>query len=89
MRAHVTSLPFTLTKLLLTFLVLFCVSRLNLLPSSNSLDKVSPHEQFTGLKLDFARDLRCGFGDYVQYRSEYGQHNVAANYGVYYVVAHW
>ena len=65
-RAHVTSLPFTLTKLLLTFLVLFCVSRLNLLPSSNSLDKVSPHEQFTGLKLDFARDLRCGFGDYVQ-----------------------
>ena len=65
-RAHVTSLPFILTKLLLTYLVLFCVSRLNLLPSSNSLDKVSPHEQFSGLKLDFARDLRCGYGDYVQ-----------------------
>ena len=65
-RSHVTSLPFTLTKLLLTYLVLFCVSRLNLLPSSNSLDKVSPHEQFTGLKLDYARDLRCGYGDYVQ-----------------------
>jgi hypothetical protein len=65
-RAHVTTLPFILTKLLLTFLVLFCVSRLNLLPSSNSLDKVSPREQFSGLKLDFARDLRCGYGDYVQ-----------------------
>ena len=65
-RAHVTSLPFILTKLLLTYCVLFCVSRLNLLPSSNSLDKVSPHEQFTGMKLDFSRDLRCGYGDYVQ-----------------------
>ena len=65
-RAHSTSLPFVMTKLLLAFCVLFCVSRLNLLPSATSLDKVSPTEQFTGIKLDYARDLRCGFCDYVQ-----------------------
>jgi len=65
-RAHSTSLPFVMTKLLLAFCVLFCVSRLNLLPSATSMDKVSPHEQFTGMKLDYSRDLRCGFCDYVQ-----------------------
>ena len=32
----------------------------------NSLDKVSPHGKFTGMKLDYHRDLRCGYGDYVQ-----------------------
>jgi hypothetical protein len=65
-RAHSTSLPFVMTKLLLAFCVLFCVSRLNLLPSATCMDKVSPHEQFTGMKLDYSRDLRCVFCDYVQ-----------------------
>jgi hypothetical protein len=65
-RAHETSMPYVLTKLLLIFLVLFCVSRINLCPNSQSLDGVSPTEQFTGRKLDMKRDLRVGFGDYVQ-----------------------
>ena len=65
-RAHSTSLPFVMTRLMLIYCVMFCVSRLNLLPSSTCLDHASPTEQFTGVKLDYKRDLRCGFGDYVQ-----------------------
>ncbi len=37
----------------------------NLQPSATSVDKVSPFEQFSGLKLDAKRDLRAAFGDYV------------------------
>jgi hypothetical protein len=36
----------------------------NLQPNASSVDKVSPYEQFSGLKLDAKRDLRVGFGDY-------------------------
>jgi hypothetical protein len=34
-------------------------------PGDSSVDKVSPYEQFSGLKLDEKRDLRVAFGDYV------------------------
>jgi Reverse transcriptase (RNA-dependent DNA polymerase) len=65
-RAHENSLPYVMTRLLLTMCVLFCVSRLNMQPSRISVDRTSPLEQFTGRKLDAARDLRVQFGDYVQ-----------------------
>ena len=52
--------------LLLTMCVLFCVSRLNMQSSCVSVDRTSPLEQFTGRKIDAARDLRVQFGDYVQ-----------------------
>ena len=48
------------------WLVSFCVSRINLVPSSVSGDRISPREKFIGRKLDYKRDLRVGFGDYVQ-----------------------
>ena len=65
-RAHVNNLPFVMTKLLLTMCVLFCVSRINMQPSRMSGTRISPIEQFTGMKIDAARDLRVQFGDYVQ-----------------------
>ena len=65
-RAHVNNLPFVMTRLLLTTCVLFCVSRINMQPSRMSTSRISPIEQFTGLKIDSARDLRVQFGDYVQ-----------------------
>ena len=65
-RAHVNTLPFVMTQLLLTMCVLFCVSRLNMQPTRMSTSRVSPLEQFTGRKIDAARDLRVQFGDYVQ-----------------------
>jgi hypothetical protein len=48
------------------WLVSFCVSRINIVPSSVSGDRISPREKFIGRKLDYQRDLRVGFGDYVQ-----------------------
>jgi hypothetical protein len=65
-RAHLNVLPFTLASTLLVWLVAFCVSRINLVPSDVTGDRISPREKFTGRKLDFQRDLRVGFGDYVQ-----------------------
>ncbi len=38
---------------------------INLQPNSSSTDRVSPHEQFSGMKLDAKRDLCVAFGDYV------------------------
>lgn len=35
-------------------------------PSRRSIDRTSPLEQFTGLKIDFARYLRVQFADYAQ-----------------------
>jgi hypothetical protein len=55
-----------MTKILLIFCVYFCVRCTNLVPNSNSMDDVSPNEQFTGRGLDAAIDLRVKFGDYVQ-----------------------
>ena len=66
-RAHVNYLPFKVAVgVILTWLVYFCVSRINMVPSSASGDRTSPRERFLGRKLDYQRDLRVGFGDYVQ-----------------------
>ena len=35
-------------------------------PSRMSVDKISSLEQFTGCMIDFARDLRVQFDDYIQ-----------------------
>ena len=59
-------LPYVMPPLMMVYCVMYCVRSINFQPSSTSMDKVSPYEQFTGLKLDAKRDLRCGFGDYVQ-----------------------
>ena len=65
-RAHVNSLPYVMSRLLLTMCVLFCISRLNMQPSRTSTSNISPVEQFTGRKVDAAKDLRVQFGDYLQ-----------------------
>ena len=38
---------------------------INLQSNASSTDRVSPHEQSSGRKLDAKRDLRVAFGDYV------------------------
>ena len=66
-RAHIHSLPYQLPSFLMKFLVLFCVSRLNMMPSaSKTALPISPIELFRGRKIDYQRDLRIGFGEYVQ-----------------------
>jgi hypothetical protein len=39
----------------------FCMSCVNLQPSATSIDKVSPFDQFSGMKLDAKHDLRVAF----------------------------
>jgi hypothetical protein len=66
-RSHVTTLPYLLPKLLMKWLVFFCVMRLNMLPNKSRTDGVlSPIELFKGRKVDYKRDVRIGFGEYVQ-----------------------
>ena len=64
-RAIKHGLWFTLPLLLIPWLVYFCVSRINMLPSHGNMDSTSPRENFTGRKIDFRRDLRLSFGDFV------------------------
>ena len=65
-RAILSTLPFNLPAFLLRWLVLYCVNRLNMCPSSTRVDPTSPRELFLQRKIDFALDLRICFGDYVQ-----------------------
>jgi hypothetical protein len=65
-RCHVHDLPFTMSKLLVTMCVLFCVSRINMIPNSTSVSRISPIVQYSGHQIDARRQLRCAFGDYVQ-----------------------
>ena len=65
-RTHIHALPFNLCSLLLVWLVLYCVSTLNMEPSSTNLDDFSPREVFLHRGVNYKRDIRVGFGDYVQ-----------------------
>lgn len=66
-RAHMAHhLPYGLSTLCLTMLVLYCVSRLNFMPSGTRADNYSPREVFLGRTSDAHRDFRCGYGNYVQ-----------------------
>ena len=65
-RAHLSVLPFNLPFILLTWLVYFCVSRINMMPSHLRNDPSPPRELYTGRKIEYTKDLRVGFGDYCQ-----------------------
>eukprot|EP01038_Epipyxis_sp_PR26KG_P002019 gene2019-2861_t len=65
-RAHVSVLPFKLTKRSMVWLVVFVVYRYNCLPIGGDSDVISPRQRFTGFKPDLKKDLSLGFGDYVQ-----------------------
>lgn len=65
-RAIITTLSFKLPLTLIAWLMLFAVSRINLLPHKNSPVGLSPAEVFKGRKIDANIDLRCAFGDYCE-----------------------
>ena len=64
-RTHIHHLPYTLSLIGLSMCVLYCVSRMNYLPTRARAGGVSPREAFLGRKPDAKRDFRCAFGDYV------------------------
>lgn len=74
-RAILNSLPFKLPRKLVPQLVMFAVSRINLMPSNVRVDSTSPREMFLGRKTDYKKDIRIGFGDYVQVDSLHSTRN--------------
>ena len=65
-RCTLHSLPLQLPLSPLQVVVMFFVSRINLFPSTLRSDKISPSEAFSGLKTNFKRDVKLGFGDYCE-----------------------
>ena len=65
-RSVIQSLPFSLCRILLILCVVWCVSRLNMVPSKARADKLCSTEALMGRKLDLQRDLRYAFLDYVE-----------------------
>ena len=63
-RCHMTGrLPFTLTALGISMLVLYCASRLNY--QKSGVTGGCPREEFSGRRVDGSKDFRAAFGDYV------------------------
>ena len=66
-RAYIAhKLPYTLTTLGITMLVLFCVSRINFQVSHSRDGGPCPRELFSGRRVDGGKDFRAASGDYVQ-----------------------
>ena len=63
-RCHELALPFVMNHTILVYCMRFCVNCVNLQPSATSVDKVSPNEQFSSIKLNAKRNLRIAFRDY-------------------------
>ena len=75
-RGVINSLPFKLALTLIVWLVLFCVSRINLIPHKGGPIGISPSEAFKGRKTNAAIDLRVGFGDYAECTDPYGDNTM-------------
>ena len=63
------TLPYKLTEQLESWLVRYVVSRINLVPTRNNPDYVSPREKLWGRRINVDKELKHGFGDYVQVHS--------------------
>ena len=65
-RGIVNTLLFPLAALLIGWLVVFCVSRINMMVHKTGYSNLSPFEIFSRRKVSYKIDLRCGFMDYVE-----------------------
>ena len=68
-RAHLSALPYKMPASLLLWLSYFVVFCLNCIPTSAGGFVISPREALTGRKLNFKRDLRFEFGEYIEDRN--------------------
>ena len=67
MRTHICGrLPFVLTITGLSYLILYCISRINYQHSGTRPGGLTPREAFSGQRVVATRDFRVAFGDYVQ-----------------------
>ena len=68
-RAAAMQLPYRLPVKLIKDLVYFCVKRLNAQPGVNSTEHRCPRVRLTKVKIDFDKEYRVGFGEYVEARN--------------------
>jgi len=68
-RTAAMPLPYRLPVKQLKELVFFCVKRLNSQPGVNSSEHHCPRVQLTKVKIDFEKEYRVGFGEYVEARN--------------------
>ena len=71
MRAVWNTLPYKLTNDMIIGLTYYACKMVNMFPKANSIGGVSPKELFTGVKMDYKRDCKLGFGEYVQVYAEH------------------
>ena len=89
-RAHVNTLPFVMTQLLLTMCVIFCASLLKMQPTRLSTSRISPLEQFTGNKIDCCTRLEGSVrGLCTSYYCQHGQFNEQSYTGVCCIASDW
>ena len=69
-RSVINTLPFKLSEKLEVWLVKYAVSRIVLAPKRNSIDHISPREKLSGRKIDVDKEMKHGFGDYVQVHND-------------------
>ena len=51
-------------------MVSYAVSRIVLAPTRNSIDHISPRDKLSGRKVDVDKEIKHGFGDYVQVHND-------------------
>ena len=51
---------------MLKYLVYYCCIMINIIPKTNSVGGISKRKIFTGVKVDYKRDCKVDFGEYVQ-----------------------
>ena len=61
-------LTFKLARRLICDLVFYTIKRLNSQPSGASANRLAPRVRMSGVKVDFVKEYRVGFGDYVEAR---------------------
>ena len=74
-RMILAALPYELAARFMRYLVMFVVTRLNLMPRAGDGGSLCPRERFTGKKIQFKRELEIGFGDYAEVFSKPEQTN--------------
>ena len=61
--------PFQLAPILLKEVVHYCIKRLNSQIGVQRGEHTCPRVRLTGVKIDYDKDYRAGFGDYVEARN--------------------
>ena len=65
-RSVLSSLPYNLPGMLVKDIVTYAVNRINCRRTTSLMDNRAPRVLFTGRRIDYKKEFKCGFGDYVE-----------------------